>query len=231
MRHGDESSIIVRDPNEAAYLCKTLGGTDRLLNFEKSDDVHFIKYKDGKVKAQWFHIRAFVLGYTNVALRRMLRRFPHGDVLRVCTDAIYVKTLPAEIKDMLVENHPRYGQWRHKQPGYEWRPEAAAWKIEHTGWLGLPASEAPSLPSDIGAATARKLYLAGQGGSAKTTWAVETFRGRRLVVLVPEHNVGEKHRKDERMGLRPEQVQTIDHYLCIPFSKPIEKWDPSALGH
>ena len=41
-RHGDESSILVRDPNEAAFLCNTLGGTDRLLNFEKADGVHYI---------------------------------------------------------------------------------------------------------------------------------------------------------------------------------------------
>ena len=38
-RHGEESSILVRDPNEAAFLCNTLGGTDRLLNFEKADNV------------------------------------------------------------------------------------------------------------------------------------------------------------------------------------------------
>ena len=61
------------------------------LNFEKPDDVHFIKYRDRKVRAQWFHIRAFVLRYTNVALRRMLRRFNQEDVLRVGTDAIYTK--------------------------------------------------------------------------------------------------------------------------------------------
>ena len=50
-------------------------------------------------------------------------------------------------------------------------------------------------------------------------------------MLVPEHDVGEKHRKDERMGLRPKQVQTTDHYLCIPFGKAIDEWDPAALGH
>ena len=140
-RHGDESSIIVRDPNEAAFLCKTLGGTARLIKMEKADDVHLIQYRDGKTRAQWFHIRAFVLAYTNVALRRMLRRFPQEDVLRVCTDAVYARALPKEVEDMLVEVHPRYGQWRHKTPGYVWRPEAAAWKIEPAGHLGLPASD------------------------------------------------------------------------------------------
>ena len=161
----------------------------------------------------------------------MLRRFPREDILRVCTDAIYAKTLPEQVKDLLVEDHPKYGQWRNKRPGYEWRPEAATWKIERKGQHALAASEAPMLPSDLEAATARRMYLAGQGGAAKTTWAVETFRGRRLMVLVPEHDVGEKHRKDERLALKPEQVQTIDHYLCIPFGKPIEDWDPASLGH
>ena len=238
-RHGDKSSILVRDPNEAAYLCKTLGGTDRLLNFEKAEGVHHIQYRDEKVRAQWFHIRAFVLGYTNVALRRMLQRFPQEEVLRVCTDAIYAKTLPEKVKDMLVENHPRYGQWRHprygqwrhKQPGYEWRPEAAAWKIEHAGQLELPTSETPMLPSDLEAATARRIYLAGQGGSGKTEWAVKTFAGRRLVVLTPENDLAGSHRDNPRLGLAPHQAQTIHHYLCINPTKPIEEWDPSALGH
>ena len=32
-RHGNESSTIVHNSNEAAFLCKTLSGTDLLLNF------------------------------------------------------------------------------------------------------------------------------------------------------------------------------------------------------
>ena len=39
--HGDESGVYVRDPNEAAFLCNALGGTDRLVNFEKATNVHF----------------------------------------------------------------------------------------------------------------------------------------------------------------------------------------------
>lgn len=102
------------------------GWHKQALKLEKADDVHFIQYRDGKLRSQWFHIRAFVLGYTNVALRRMIRRFPQEDILRVSTEAIYAKALPEEVKDMLVEDYPRYGQWRHKQPSYERRPEAAA---------------------------------------------------------------------------------------------------------
>ena len=132
-RHGDESSLLLRNSNEAAFLCNTLGGTDRLLNFEKADNVHYIKFRDGRTRAQWFHIRAFVLAYTNVALRRMLRRFPQEEVPRVCTNAIYAKALTDKVTDVLVEDHPKYGQWRNKRPGYEWRPEAATWKIERTG--------------------------------------------------------------------------------------------------
>ena len=87
-RHGDKSSIIVCDPNEAAYLCKILGGTDRLLNFENAEDVHHIQYRSDKVRAQWFHIRAFVLGYTNLVLCRMLQQFPREDALPICTDTV-----------------------------------------------------------------------------------------------------------------------------------------------
>ena len=229
-RHGDESSMLVRDPNEAAFLCNTLGGTDRLLNFEKADNVHYIKYRDGKTRAQWFHIRAFVLAYTNVALRRMLRRFPQEEVLRVCTDAIYAKALTDEVTDVLVEDHTKYGQWWNKRPGYEWRPEAATWKIKRKGQHALAASEAPMLPPDLEAATAMRMYLAGQGGSDKTEWAVKTFAGRRLVVLTPENDLAGSHRDNPR-HLAPHQPQTIHHYLCINPTKPIEEWDPSALGH
>ena len=232
-RRGDESSILVRDPNEAAYLINVLGGADRLLNFEDAADVHLIQYKDGKPRTQWFHIRAFVLAYTNIGVWRMLRRFPPEDVLRVCTDALYVKTLPKPVKDMLVEDYPRYGHWRHKMSGYVWRPEAADWNIERDTELlqGLVEVEAPPLPADISAATSRRMYLAGQGGSGKTEWAVKTFAGRRLVVLTPENDLADDHRKNSRLGLKPVQAQTIHHYLCIDCTKPIGDWDPTALGH
>ena len=133
-RHGDESSILVRDPNEAEFFCNTLGGTDHLLNFKKAGDVYYIKYRDGMTRAQWFHIWEFVLAYTNVMLRRMLRWFPQEEALQVCTDAIYTKALPDEFEDMLVEDHSKYGQWRHKPSSYEWRPKA------HTGRLNTPDS-------------------------------------------------------------------------------------------
>ena len=94
----------------------------------------------------------------------------------------------------------------------------------------LPTNESPILPSDIEAATVRRLYLAGQGGASKTTWLIEAFRGPRHVVLAPEHDFGGKHRKDERFALKPKHVQTIDHYLCISFEKPIDEWDPTTLG-
>jgi len=181
-RHGDESSIVVRDREEAAYLTNLLAGTDHLLNFEHADGAHLIQYKDGVRRSQWYHIRAFVLAYTNIALRRMLRRIPREDVLRVCTDAIYAKAVPSGVK--LVERNPRYGEWRHKKPGYEWRPEAA-WGPKKSGSLAREPSTAPSLPCDLVAATSAKMYLAGQGGSGKTDGAVSMFRGRNVVVLTP----------------------------------------------
>jgi hypothetical protein len=107
-------------------LTNLLGSSERLLNFEKVTGATLIQYREDKFRAQWFHTRAYILAYTNIALRRQLQRIPVDDVIRVCTDAIYAKTLPKAVQDTLVEDHPRYGQWRHKIPGNEWCPEAAA---------------------------------------------------------------------------------------------------------
>jgi hypothetical protein len=75
------------------------------------------------------------------------------------------------------------------------------------------------------------MYLAGQGGSGKTEWAVRIFQGRRLVVLAPENDLADDHRKNPRLGLQAAQVQTIHRYLCIDPTKPIEDWDPTTMGH
>ena len=170
-RHADESLLVVRDEEEAVYLTKVLAGTDHLLNFEHANGVHLIQYKDGKRRSQWYHIRAFVLAYTNIALRRMLRRFSCDNVLRVCTDAIYAKSIPDEVVSCLVEQNPRYGEWRHKRPGYEWRPEAV-WETSLTGSLPQESSKAPNLPLDLKAAASAKMYLA-----AWTRWLRENRVG------------------------------------------------------
>jgi len=60
---------------------------------------------------------------------------------------------------------------------------------------------------------------------------VKTFAGRRLVVLTPENDLAGAHRDNPRLGLEPHQAQTIHRYLCINPTKPIEEWDPAALGH
>ena len=39
------------------------------------------------------------------------------------------------------------------------------------------------------------------------------------------------HRDNPLLSLRPQQAQTIHHYLCISPTKPIEEWDPTALGY
>ena len=75
------------------------------------------------------------------------------------------------------------------------------------------------------------MYLSGQGESGKTEWAVKTFTGRRLVVLTPENDLAGSQRDIPRLGLESHQAQTIHHYLCINPTKPIEKWDPTRLGH
>ena len=58
--------------------------------------------------------RTSLLARVHLALRRMPRRIPQEDVLHICTDAVYTRAVPAEVEAMLVEDHPRYGQWKHK---------------------------------------------------------------------------------------------------------------------
>ena len=79
--------------------------------------------------------------------------------------------------------------------------------------------------SDLIAAASSRMYLAGQGGSGKTEWAVKMFQGRKLVVLTPENDLADDHRKNARLANGDVQVnaQTYHHYLCIPAEKPIEE--------
>ncbi len=71
-------------------------------------------------------MRAFVLAYTNIALRRMLRHFPRESVLHVCTDAIFTAELPPAVETLLRGTPPpggdersiKWGQWQLKTPGY-----------------------------------------------------------------------------------------------------------------
>ena len=69
-------------------------------------------------------MRAFILAYTNIALRKMMRRFPRENVLRVCTDAIFAKELPPAVDALLSRDEAtiKWGQWRLKPPGYVHTP-------------------------------------------------------------------------------------------------------------
>ena len=92
-RHADESSLVTHDANEAAYLAGAFGKAGRFLS-HRGGAACLVRYTSDRKRAQWFHVRAFVLAYTNIALRRMLRRFDPESVLRINTDAIFARSVP-----------------------------------------------------------------------------------------------------------------------------------------
>ena len=82
-RHADETSLVTHDKNEAAYLARAYSKKGQYIS-HRDGAAYLVKYKAEKKRAQWFHMRAFILAYTNIAVRKMLRRFPRENVLRVC---------------------------------------------------------------------------------------------------------------------------------------------------
>ncbi|KAK3798489.1 hypothetical protein RRG08_051471 [Elysia crispata] len=226
-RHGDPNCrYSCATPSEGLrLLCNTLGGSlgPRLLKLqEKADNVHYIKkYRDGKTRAQWFHIFGHSYspvhqcgapkecsgGYPRKRSSRSLHRLPSTPRLSVMrSQTCLLRTNPA-----------KYGQWRKKSRSYEWRPEAAT-----------PGK------SNAGASTHWRQRLRGgctwqaKRGSGKTEWAVKTFAGRRLVRAHSRKTdlAGYAPRQPSSWPGLPHQAQTIHHYLCIRPTRPIEEWDP-----
>ena len=72
-RRADESSLVTHDANEAAYLAGAFGKAGKFLSHRGGAGC-LVRYTSERTRAKWFHVRAFVLTYANIALRRMLRR-------------------------------------------------------------------------------------------------------------------------------------------------------------
>ena len=195
-RHADESSLVTRDANEAAYLAGAFGQAGRYLSCASaaSGAAHLVRYRSDRCRAQWFHVRAFVLAYTNIALRRMLRRFDPESVIRINTDAIFARAIPSLVSDVLSRDETtiKWGQWRLKPPGYVYHPvdgTATAGRLE----LGVsdapplardphdcPGVDASAVPDELTGtllASTRRLLITGQGGCGKTFVLAKALAG------------------------------------------------------
>lgn len=242
-RHADESSLVTHDANEAAYLAGAFGKAGRFLS-HRGGAACLVRYKSERKRAQWFHVRAFVLAYTNIALRRMLRRFDPESILRINTDAIFARSVPAEVETLLStdERAIKWGQWRRKEPGYVFYPmrDEPVWE----GRLALPPSDAPPLvrdPRDCSGVTAsavpealtgnllattRRLLITGQGGCGKTYVLAKAMSGGDFVIVTPSNELAIDHA--ENLSCR---ASTYHKLLALPVAKPIATWDPTTLGH
>ena len=246
-RHADETNLVTHDKNEAAYLARAYSKKGQYIA-HRDGAAYLVKYKADKKRAQWFHMRAFILAYTNIALRKMLRRFPRDNVLRVCTDAIFAKELPLAVEALLSreESTIKWGQWRLKPAGYVHTPMREAPRLdgtlEHTSPLpdaGLPANpwelpgvEADAVPRELTGvllATTRRLLITGQGGCGKTYVTAKALlaAGVDFAIACPSNELA-IHHANTIPGCR---AFTYHKLLALPVTKPISEWDPAALGH
>ena len=254
-RKANQTTILTHDKNEAAFLANSLEGRfqEHVAGGTADAPAYLVRYEPQRVRAQWFHIRAFVLAYTNISLRKMLRRFDGAlrhRVTRVCTDAIYATEIPPSVSARLVqgttdEKTIKWGQWRLKAPGYTWYAmrEAAA----YTGSLpelastpsdapplardphNIPGVDASAVPPELTAQVlsgCSKILITGPGGCGKTYVTARALDGRDFVILCPGNDLAEEHRR--KLGCR---TATYHKMLGLPVGKNIATWDPEALGH
>ena len=244
-RHADESSLITRDANEAAYLAGAFGKAGRYLSHASArGSAHLVRYKSERTRAQWFHVRAFVLAYTNIALRRMLRRFDPSSVIRINTDAIFALGThpPASVQLSTDETTIKWGEWRLKPPGYTYHQMRDT--PAFSGRLELGASDAPPLvrdphdctgvdasavPAELTGtllANTRRLLITGQGGCGKTYVISKALAGSDFVIVTPSNELAIEHA--DKLGCR---TSTFHKLLALPVGKPMSEWKPELLGH
>jgi len=248
-RHADESSLVTHDANEAAYLAAAFGQAGRYLSAVSaaSGAAHLVRYKSERHRAQWFHVRAFVLAYTNIALRRMLRRFDPDSVIRINTDAIFARAIPSLVSGVLSRDEAtiKWGQWRLKPPGYVYHPmKDPALPAGRQLQAKLGVSDAPPLARDphdcpdvIASAvpdeltgtllaSTRRLLITGQGGCGKTFVISKMLAGSDFTIITPSNELAIEHA--DKLGCR---TSTYHKLLALPVGKPLSEWKPELLGH
>ena len=208
---------------------------------------YLVRYEPKRVRAQWFHIRAFVLAYTNIALRKILRRFDPTKVTRICTDAIYATEFPQSVFALLStdEKTIKWGQWRFKPAGYTWyEMREAAQLTGSLPELEQAPSDAPPIacdPHNISGVTASavpkeltaavlaghsKILITGQGGCGKTYVIAKALEGRNFAILCPSNDLAESHRRTLKC-----RAETYHKVLGLPVGKSIDTWKPEDMGH
>ena len=245
-RRGNQNTVLTHDKNEAAYLANSLEGRfhEYVAGGVESSRAYLVRYEPQKPSRRWYHIRAFVLAYTNIALRKMLRRFRPQTVARICTDAIYATELPEEVRERLStdESTVKWGQWRVKAPGYSWCETKGevdvCGSLEHTPSdapplardpHNIPGVDAKAVPKELTAAVLAghsKILITGQGGCGKTYVIAKALEGRNFVIACPSNELAENHR--QTLGCRAE---TYHKLLALPVGKPMSEWVPEKLGH
>ena len=162
-------------------------------------------------------LRAFVLGYHAVALRRVLRRFGPSQVVRVATDSIAFEGEPPEGLD--AGPGALWGEWRHKveqipngaEPSEKVPRSSHNYDPNARAGLGEEAPPAPSVlsggpvPRDLTwAAFCRPVMLCeGVAGGAKTSTILKTLGAAPFLAVGPSH----QRRKDlERATGKPAQT-------------------------
>ena len=72
----------------------------------------------------------------------------------------------------------------------------------------------------------RLVYLNGPGGCAKSTRAIELFRGANLIVLTPTHRLARE--------IKQRKVETCTYHSFFRYrgenSKNFEDWSPERMG-
>jgi hypothetical protein len=248
-RRANQTTILTHDKNEAAFLANSLEGRFQEHVAGGADDspAYLVRYEPTRVRAQWFHIRAFVLAYTNIALRKMLRRFDPTKVTRICTDAIYATEVPQSVSALLSidEKTIKWGQWRIKPAGYSWYKMHEA--AQPTGSLpeleaapsdaaplardphNIPGVDASAVPKELTAAVLAghsKILVTGQGGCGKTYVIAKALEGRNFAILCPSNDLAENHRQTLKC-----RAETYHRVLGLPVGKSIDTWKPEDMGH
>lgn len=235
--------VGTRDEGEHKYLCGLLG--ERLRDWKDHDGIYLVEYEGEGDMPRYGHIRAYVIAYSNINVRMMVRRALKAqcNIAAIDTDSItFDGEMPEEVKT-LMRKSPGWGEWRLKESRANWS-ELRGGSFACQGDM-LPSEDAetlPRLPRDVKEleglnldaipqaltrtvlASERHLVLRGIGGSGKTEMIVRVLTGQiPFVVIVPGH----QQRKEMLKRFPGINADTYHHALGIN----CRNWSKEKLYH
>lgn len=241
--HKARTSVVFSDPEEAKHYHRVMAEKGCRPMAWAGGGLQALEYDDPEGGAKYPHVRAYVLAYMHIAVLSKLAACPGA--VRVATDSITLPGAPPPAPE-----NPKYGEWRVKDRPKSWRPDWAAGLGGKTtradlGQLGAEVAEYPALPP--GLFEAPLIYLDGQGGSGKTTMAIEALAGRRVVVLSKdwlgvgdlEDKIGEAAEKGSDVKrMEATTYHTFWHVGFAPETCPAKcgkcfacaGWNPATMG-